>query len=763
MAWGLLLCSPAGAQTVANQVRVYTQAPGLYFLVDGQSYIGAASFSWPATSKHAVTSYDQNQTTTAGVAYAFKGWVTNLNPNATPSMSEPITADPSLQWVELLFDTSYAITILLIDCPDPAQPCPAAGTVQVNGQSYDRRTQIFMPQNTTVNAQAFPDSGYIFTGWGQVTGLGAVATAFDITFTLTGPTELTPLFQPANSAQVQTSVQTVPPGLQILVDGAPFTGATSLQWGWGTTHSLGANPVQQSLGITYVFDSWSDGGAINHNVVVPSQAGTLNFTANFVPGSYVTFGTSPSGLSLSIDGRQNWPSYAFVWDPGASHQISAPATQTDAQGRMYQFVSWSNGKPAAFTYTAGPAPGGDIVTAVYQVLPALGQAAVTSVPVGLAVQVDGASCTTPCTLQKAVGALATVSVAAMQNVSAQSRLVFQGWGDSTSLTRSIQFSSVPQTYTATYSLQNQLSISVTPPAGASVVLTPSSPDGFYDSQSVVTIAVTVALGFRVDSWSGALSGTSTGAMLSMASPQTAVLLLDPVPAIAPGGVQNAAFGGSANGLAGGSLISIFGSSLSPAVQVGPSSPLLQTLQNVTVRIDDAFLPLVFVSPQQINAQLPYATAQGSHTVVVQWQGMPPASAPIPVVRNAPGLFSSGTPAQPIGAFVRADGTPVTTSNPVHANEIVSVLGTGLGPYAGNPPDGYLFDESSGYTLVDPVVVLVGTAQVTNILYAGRSSAGVGVDAVRFSVPASLPAAPFLAVKIQIAGQVSNTVLLPISQ
>jgi len=761
MVCGALLCSPVRAQTVGNVVRVYTQPPGVYFQVDGQSYIGAASFSWPANSKHVVTSYDQSQTV-AGVVYVFKGWITNLS-STVGTNNEPITADPSLQWVELFFDTSYAVTIMLPDCPDSAQPCPGGGTVQVNGQSYDRRTQILLPQNATIEARAFPNSGYIFTGWAQVTGLGAVATAFDITFTLIGPTELTPLFQPANAAQVQTNIQTIPPTLQILVDGAPFTGTTALQWGWGTTHSLGANPVQQALGVTYVFDSWSDGGAINHNVVVPSQAGTLNFTANFVPASYVTFGTTPSGLSLSIDGRQNWPSYSFVWDPGATHQISAPATQTDAQGRTYQFVSWSNGQPAAFAYTVGPAPGGDIVTAVYQMVPAPGQATVTSVPVGLTVRVDGASCTTPCTLQKAVGASANVSVAAMQNVSAQSRLVFQGWGDSASLTRAIQFSSVPQTYTATYSLQNLLSISVTPPAGASVVVTPSSPDGFYDSQSVVTIAVTVALGFRVDSWSGALSGTSTGAMLSMASPQTAVLLLDPVPAIAPLGIQNAAFGGSANGLAGGSLISIFGGNLAPAVQVGPSSPLLQTLQNVTVRIDSSFLPLVFVSPQQINAQLPYAMAQGSHTVVVSWQGMPPASAPISVVRNAPGLFSSGTADQPIGAFVRSNGTPVTPNNPAHANDVVSVLGTGLGPYAAAPPDGYLFDESSGYKLVDPVVVVAGTTQITNILYAGRSTAGVGVDEVRFAVPASLPAAPFLAVKIQIDGQASNTVLLPISQ
>ena len=86
----------------------------------------------------------------------------------------------------------------------------------------------------------------------------------------------------------------------------------------------------------------------------------------------------------------------------------------------------------------------------------------------------------------------------------------------------------------------------------------------------------------------------------------------------------------------------------------------------------------------------------------------------------------------------------------------------MGPYVVLPPDGYLLDEGSGYTLVDAVTVLANDTAVS-ALYAGRSSAAVGVDVVRFQLPAVLPDAPFLTIRIRINGQESNTVLLPIGR
>ena len=64
------------------------------------------------------------------------------------------------------------------------------------------------------------------------------------------------------------------------------------------------------------------------------------------------------------------------------------------------------------------------------------------------------------------------------------------------------------------------------------------------------------------------------------------------------------------------------------------------------------------------------------------------------------------------------------------------------------------------TLKDGVTIIVNDLTI-NALYAGPSGAAVGVDAVRFQVPATLPDSPFLPVKIRINCQESNTVLLRI--
>jgi uncharacterized protein (TIGR03437 family) len=392
----------------------------------------------------------------------------------------------------------------------------------------------------------------------------------------------------------------------------------------------------------------------------------------------------------------------------------------------------------------------------------VGTASLNTVPQGLSLQVDGVSCDAPCTIERDAGASVSISAPSMRQTDGRSRLVFQGWNDSAEANRVIVLSPNSKTYTANYTSQNLLSLTATPPEGASFTLNPPSSDGFYDAGSLVSIAAKLAAGFRITSWSGDLSGTSTGTALTMDSPRSAVLLLDRVPAIAPLGVRNAALGAGADSVAAGSLISIFGANLAPALEVGPASPLAQTLSGVTVRADDTFLPLVFVSPVQINAQLPAASAEGTHKVTVRWEGKPETAVQILVARNAPGLFGGSQPDQPVGSFVRASGEAVTADKPAHSGEVISVLGTGLGPYVVQPPDGFLFDETAGYALKDSVTVMVNDLAI-DALYAGRSGVAVGVDAVRFAVPATLPDAPFLSVKIRINGQDSNTVFLPISR
>src|SRR6185295_8445827 len=105
-------------------------------------------------------------------------------------------------------------------------------------------------------------------------------------------------------------------------------------------------------------------------------------------------------------------------------------------------------------------------------------------------------------------------------------------------------------------------------------------------------------------------------------------------------VRNAAGETPISAVAAGSIISIYGVNLASDLLAGPASPLAQTLNNVTVRIGGRLLPLLFVSPGQINAQLPSDLAEGSYALTVRWEGKPDVSASFQVARNAPGLFNN---------------------------------------------------------------------------------------------------------------------------
>jgi uncharacterized protein (TIGR03437 family) len=771
--WAGLIAAaaPAGAQSV-NSVRVVTSPPGLQFTIDGQLFVGATDFLWAANSKHTITAPDQ-LSDNFRTRSLYQGWLTNLFPGAKPNPSNPITADPNVKVLTLVFETDYLLSLKLFDCSAyPGIACPSAGRVEFFdpgnaalqnpvrcGIITDRDCGEWYQAGAQVRLEAYPNTGYVFTGWAPVTGQPQpVSTAsYQIYITMNGPQNMQPMFAVARPISVTLATQ--PPNLQVLVDRTPYTTTANLEWGWDTTHSVGTIPTQSFLGQPYVFDSWSDGGDINHDFKMTPGVSAVTLTAKFVPAATVSFVTSPPGLALSIDGRQNWQSYNFVWAAGSSHAISAPATQVDAKGNKYQFVSWSNGKTAAFSYVMPTPAADDTLTARYQ---AIGQISLLSTPPGLALQMDTDTCTTPCSIERPLGATVKVSAAKSIDAGLGSRLLFQGWGDSGDAARVLTVTQTPGSYTANYRRQNQLSVSATPPEGASFTLNPSSPDGFYDAGSLVVISANLALGFRFAGWTGDYSGSSAAATVTLDAAKNAVLLLDRVPAIAPVGVRNAAINASAASVAPGSLISIFGANLAPAVQVSPTNPLAQTLASVTVRIDDTFLPLIFVSPGQINAQISAAMPEGAHRLIVRWEGKPETSAQIVVARNAPGLFATGSADQPVGSFLRANGDAVSADNPARAGEILTVLGTGLGPYTSLPPDGFLVDESAGYTLVDAVAVAAGDNSL-DALYAGRSGVAVGIDVVRFRLPDTLPAANVLPVKLRINGQESNTVLLPISQ
>jgi uncharacterized protein (TIGR03437 family) len=313
---------------------------------------------------------------------------------------------------------------------------------------------------------------------------------------------------------------------------------------------------------------------------------------------------------------------------------------------------------------------------------------------------------------------------------------------------------------ADYRTLNRLAAASSPAGSASWSMQPGSPDGYYDSQTTVNVSVAAQPGYRFHGWSGDLSGTVPSGAVAMNAPRSVEALFDAVPYIAPTGVQNGAGSTPQPGVAPGSVISIFGSNLALAVATGPDSPLPQTLSGTVVQAADRLLPLFFVSPGQINAELPADFAEGPATLTVSAQGQPDVHAGFTVVRNAPGLFQQNVNGQSFAVALHEDGSLVTPASPALRGELLTVYGTGFGPTDHMRPVGFAVPQTPPYLLLDAASVLVGAA-VIPAENAFAAPARVAVDAVQFRLGDSAPSATNAPLHVSINGQDSNTVLLPV--
>jgi uncharacterized protein (TIGR03437 family) len=253
------------------------------------------------------------------------------------------------------------------------------------------------------------------------------------------------------------------------------------------------------------------------------------------------------------------------------------------------------------------------------------------------------------------------------------------------------------------------------------------------------------------------------------SPQSiAVTLALGVPTVGVGGTVNGASFAANTAVAPGSIVSLFGINFSSDTASVSALPMPTTLAGTQVLVlgqggQETPAPLFYVSPQQINFQLPIGELAGfSATQIVvasgagKNRGLP---ANVRIATEYPGIFFVAGVTQ--GAVLNQDSTPNSADNPAAAGSVIQIFATGLGatllplktgqPGASSPP----FHETS----VKPVVLVGGKA--TDVLFYAVAPTYVGLNQVNARVPPFTAPGDQVPLQILVNGRPSNTVTIAV--
>ncbi len=193
-------------------------------------------------------------------------------------------------------------------------------------------------------------------------------------------------------------------------------------------------------------------------------------------------------------------------------------------------------------------------------------------------------------------------------------------------------------------------------------------------------------------------------------------------------------------IAPGGLISVFGTQLSPVNMASSEMPLPTALANSCLSVNGEPLPVLFVSPTQINAQMPFQ-AIGDVTLILHTPGGTSDNFNVVIEPNAPSVFlASVGPNTNVPTVVRYDNNQlVTPSNPIHrkSNNALVIYLTGLGQTSPAVPTGQPAPVSPlAVPLLAPTVSLGGVN--LPVLFSGLAPGMVGVDQINVSVPFNVP-------------------------
>ena len=176
----------------------------------------------------------------------------------------------------------------------------------------------------------------------------------------------------------------------------------------------------------------------------------------------------------------------------------------------------------------------------------------------------------------------------------------------------------------------------------------------------------------------------------------------------------------------GMVIAVFGSNLANTTDLGAGNPLPYSVDGVTAAVNGIAAPIVYVSPTQLNVQIPYEAGSGPSVLGIDNNGQV-AGFQFTIAATGPGIFADASGNLALTATVTRGG--MVTFYMVGAGEVAPQILTGYGPTV---------RESSQFQPWLPLSVTVGGTEVF-VVETQLTPSQFGTTQVSILVPSSVPA------------------------
>lgn len=215
------------------------------------------------------------------------------------------------------------------------------------------------------------------------------------------------------------------------------------------------------------------------------------------------------------------------------------------------------------------------------------------------------------------------------------------------------------------------------------------------------------------------------------------------------------------------IVTAFGANLASGTEIGTSTPLPTSLLGTSIKVKDKNnierpAPLFFVSPNQINFQVPPDTAVGKAIVTVTNAQSNSVSATVLIEKTAPGIFTANSSGQEAPAAVllrvKPDGAQLFESVvqfDQQKNKFVPL------PIDFGAESDLLFlllfgSGWRGRSAMDKVIARIGDTNIP-VQYAGAQGSFVGEDQINLQLPRTLIGRGEATLSLTVDGQMANLV------